>query len=64
MTFVLIKNGVPVAQPSPSNDKDCSGRDLVAALAKTKLTDEESKAWRRELGSARKILKAPVNKWR
>jgi len=63
-TFVLLKNGLPVAQLSPSNEKVCSGHDLAAALAKTKLTDEESKAWRRDLRSARKILKAPVDKWR
>jgi len=64
MTFVLLKNGVPVAQLSPSNEKVCTGRDLAAALAKTKLTDEESKAWRRDIRSARKVLRVPVDKWR
>jgi len=64
MTFVLLKNGLPVAEIAPSNERACSGRDLAAALAKTRLTDEESKAWRRDLRSARKILKAPVDKWR
>jgi prevent-host-death family protein len=64
MTFVLVKNGVPVAQIAPSDDRVCTGRDLAAALAKTRLTDEESKAWRRDLRSGRKILKAPADKWR
>jgi hypothetical protein len=64
MTFVLLKNGLPVAQLAPSNEKVCSGRDLAAALAKSKLTDEESKAWRRDLRSARKTLKAPADRWR
>jgi antitoxin (DNA-binding transcriptional repressor) of toxin-antitoxin stability system len=63
-TFVLLKNGVPVAQLSPSKEKVCSGQDLAAALAKTGLTDKESKAWRRDLRSARKVLKPPVDKWR
>jgi antitoxin (DNA-binding transcriptional repressor) of toxin-antitoxin stability system len=64
MTFVLLKNGLPVAQLVPSDEKSCKGRDLAGVLAKTKLTDEESKAWRRDLRSGRNILKAPVNKWR
>ena len=64
MTFVLLKNGLPVAQLAPSNEKVCTGRDLAAALAKTRLTDEESKAWRRDLRGGRKILKAPADKWR
>lgn len=64
ITFVLLKNGLPVAQLAPSNEKVCTGRDLAAALGKTKLTDEESKAWRRDLRGGRKILKAPVDRWR
>jgi antitoxin (DNA-binding transcriptional repressor) of toxin-antitoxin stability system len=64
MTFVLLKNGLPVAQLVPSHEKVCTGRDLAAALGKTKLTDAESKAWRRDLRSGRKILKAPADKWR
>jgi antitoxin (DNA-binding transcriptional repressor) of toxin-antitoxin stability system len=64
MTFVLLKNGLPVAQLAPSNEKVCTGRDLATALAKTKLTDEESKAWRRDLRSGRNILKAPADRWR
>ena len=63
VTFVLLKNGAPVAQLVPSNDKVCSGRELAAILAKARLTDKESKAWRRDLQASRKTLKVPENKW-
>jgi hypothetical protein len=45
-------------------EKVCTGRDLAEALARTKLSDEEAKAWRRDLKNSRKTLKAPGNKWR
>jgi uncharacterized membrane protein len=45
-------------------EKNCTGPDLAKALAKTSLSVEEAKAWRRDLKSARKMLKAPVDKWR
>lgn len=64
VTFVLLKNGLPVARLGPEPEKICLGRDLVEALGKTELTDEEARAWRRDLHRARKTLKAPVNKWR
>ena len=64
VTFVLLKNGSPVARLVPDNEKVCTGRDLAEALAKAKLSDEEAKAWRRDLKTARKSLKAPVDKWR
>ena len=35
VTFVLLKNGAPVAQLAPNVDKVCTGRDLAALLAKT-----------------------------
>ncbi len=63
VTFVLHKSGVPVAQIVPSTEKVCSGRDLAAIVAKVKLTDRESKAWRRDLQASRKTLKVPGNKW-
>ena len=44
VTFLLIKNGTPVAELTPTREKVCTGRDLAAVLAKTKLTDEEAKA--------------------
>jgi antitoxin (DNA-binding transcriptional repressor) of toxin-antitoxin stability system len=64
VTFVLLKNGSPVARLVPDNGKICTGRDLAEALAKTKLSDAEAKAWRRDLKRARKTLKAPLDKWR
>ena len=64
VTFVLLKNGVPVARLVPDNEKVCTGRDLVEALARTELTSEDAKAWRRDLQAARRTLKAPSDKWR
>ena len=63
VTFVLLKNGVPFARLVPDSEKVCTGRDLAEALAKTELTAQEAKAWRRDLRVARKTLKAPRDKW-
>ena len=64
MTFVLLKNGLPVAQLGPSDEKVCTGRELAAALATVALTEVEAKAWRRDLEVSRKSLPAPVDKWK
>ena len=64
VTFVLLKNGSPVARLVPDKEKVCTGRDLAEALAKAKLTEEEAQAWRRDLKNARKTLKTPLDKWR
>jgi antitoxin (DNA-binding transcriptional repressor) of toxin-antitoxin stability system len=64
VTFVLLKNGEPVARLVPDNEKVCTGRDLAEALAQTKLSDDEARAWHRDLKSARKTLKVPEDKWR
>jgi prevent-host-death family protein len=64
VTFVLLKNGEPVARLVPDSEKVCLGRDLAAALAKTTLSGAEAKAWRDDLKAARKILKPPRNRWR
>jgi prevent-host-death family protein len=64
VSFVLVKNGKPVARLAPEREKVCTGRDLAAALAEAKLSHEEAKAWRRDLKAARKMLKPPINKWR
>ena len=63
VTFVLLKNGSPVAQLVPNREKVCLGSSLAEVLAKTGLTDLEAKAWRRDLRTARKIFKSPVDKW-
>jgi prevent-host-death family protein len=62
-TFVLHKNGVPVARIVPEVLKPRTGPEIAAALAKARLTDEEFAGWRRDLEAARKILLPPVDKW-
>ena len=63
VTFVLLRNGSPVARLVPDNERVCSGRTLSEVLAKARLTDEQFKAWRRDLRASHKTLKAPSNKW-
>jgi antitoxin (DNA-binding transcriptional repressor) of toxin-antitoxin stability system len=64
VTFVLLKNGEPVARLVPDNEKVCVGRDLAEVVAKTDLPQIEARAWHGDLEAARKSLKAPTNKWR
>ncbi len=64
VTFVLLKNGVPVARLVPDSEKVCTGRELAEAVARTELTSEEAKAWRCDLQAGRKTLKATADKWR
>jgi antitoxin (DNA-binding transcriptional repressor) of toxin-antitoxin stability system len=64
VTFVLLKNGAPVARLVPDNEKICSGRDLAGVLSQAKLSDEDAKAWHHDLQTARKTLKSPEDKWR
>lgn len=64
VTFVLLKNGAPVARLVPDAEKVCLGRDLAEALAGTELTQEEASAWRRDLREGRKMLRAPERRWR
>ena len=62
ITFILLKNGSPVARLVPDGDKVCTGRDLAEAL--TELPEDEAQSWQRDLLAARKKLKAPADKWR
>jgi antitoxin (DNA-binding transcriptional repressor) of toxin-antitoxin stability system len=64
VTFVLLKNGLPVARLVPNDEKTCTGRELAEALADVKLSPENALAWQADLRKARKVLKAPVNRWR
>jgi antitoxin (DNA-binding transcriptional repressor) of toxin-antitoxin stability system len=64
ITFVLLKNGSPVARLVPDDEKVCVGRELAEALAKTQLPEDEARAWHRDLQAARKTLKAPADRWR
>jgi hypothetical protein len=62
VTFVLLKNGAPVAQLTPSSEKICLGRDLAATVAKARLTDKEMTSWRRDLRASRESLNKPESK--
>jgi hypothetical protein len=44
-------------------EKVCTESELAKALAKARLSDDGAEAWRRDLRAARKMLKAPVDKW-
>ena len=65
VTFVLLKNGLPVARLTAENpNKICTGRDLAEMLAELDLPEDEAKEWHRDLLAGRKALKAPFNQWR
>jgi antitoxin (DNA-binding transcriptional repressor) of toxin-antitoxin stability system len=64
VSYVLLKNGIPVARLVPEGKKGCTGPELAEALRDLKLSPENAKAWRNDLRRARKILKPPVNRWR
>jgi prevent-host-death family protein len=64
MTFVLLKNGTPVACLVPEEEKVCLGRDLARVLREVDLPTDEAVAWNRDLKKARKSLKPQPDKWR
>ena len=64
VTFVLLKNGSPVARLVPDNEKVCLGSDLAEALATAELPEAEAREWHRDLKAARKTLTPPADKWR
>ena len=64
VTFVLLKNGLPVARLVPDYEKVCLGRDLAKALARAELPQDEAASWHRDLQTARNTLKAPAEQWR
>jgi prevent-host-death family protein len=63
-TFVLLKNGEPVARIVPDNQKVCTGRDVAKALreAKAKLTEKQARDWRADIAASRKAISAPEDK--
>jgi antitoxin (DNA-binding transcriptional repressor) of toxin-antitoxin stability system len=63
-TFVLLKNGSPVARLVPDEEKVCTGSDLAAALLNNRLPEEETKSWHSDLDRARRRLKVLPDKWR
>ena len=64
VTFVLLKNGSPVARLVPDEEKVCTGSDLAAAVLNNRLPEEEAKSWHSDLHRARRRLKALPDKWR
>lgn len=64
VSFVLLKNGIPVARLVPEGKKGCTGPELAAALRKVDLSESEARAWHRDLMAARRALKPPRDKWR
>ncbi len=64
VTFVLLKNGSPVARLVPDNEKVCTGRELAEILRKVELPADEARAWNRDLRAARKKLNRPADRWR
>ncbi len=63
VTFVLLKNGTPVARLVPDGEKVCLGRDLARVLRRVELPADEAVAWNRDLKKARKRLKSQPDKW-
>ncbi|MGA9673629.1 MAG: hypothetical protein WBQ94_30840 [Terracidiphilus sp.] len=67
MTYVLHKNGVPVARISPEVRKLSAGRELAGALREAlkdvHLSEREATAWLHDLEEARRISPPLVHKW-
>jgi antitoxin (DNA-binding transcriptional repressor) of toxin-antitoxin stability system len=67
MTFVLYKNGAPVARIVPEKRKPRTGREIAealrVALKDVHLSEEEATAWLLDLEEARKSLLPAINKW-
>lgn len=63
-SFVLTRNGVPVARLVPAGPETCTGRDLAAVFGNLILGDDEAAAWKSDLKNARKALKKPAEKWK
>ena len=63
-SFVLVKNGRPLARLIPESEKVCTGRELAEALAHVQLSPTEMLTWSKDLEKSRKSLKTPEDKWR
>ena len=62
-SFVLLKNGKPLARLVPETAKKCTGKKLAEVLRKTRLSVKNAGAWRKDLADARKTLKPAADKW-
>jgi prevent-host-death family protein len=68
-SFVLHKNGVPVARIVPEIKKPRTGREIAAALRAARLDGvhlgkDEAMAFLKDLKDARKGMLPVVDKWR
>jgi prevent-host-death family protein len=63
MSFVLLKNGKPVARLVPESESICTGRELAEALGQAELSPEDARTWHQDLAAARNQLIAPRDKW-
>jgi len=63
ISFVLLKNGKPVARLVPENETICTGRKLAEAVARVELPVHEARAWHKDLVAGGKRLRAPGDKW-
>jgi len=64
VTFVLLRNGSPIARIVPDGKRYNTGKDLAEALAKVDLPEGEARAWYKDLQAARKSLRPAKDKWR
>jgi prevent-host-death family protein len=66
-TFVLHKNGSPVARLVREERKPLTGKELAAevreALKDAHLSREEATEWLRELNTSRRTARMPRNRW-
>ncbi|MGB0007224.1 MAG: hypothetical protein WA474_10035 [Candidatus Sulfotelmatobacter sp.] len=63
VTFVLVRNGAPLARLVPNKARICSGRDFAEVLAGAELPDKTARALHRDLQKARRRLKPAAGKW-
>lgn len=64
VTFVLLRNGSPIARIVPDGKRYKTNKELAEALAKVDLPKEEARAWHEDLQAARKSLRPAKDKWR
>ncbi|MGC8549344.1 MAG: type II toxin-antitoxin system prevent-host-death family antitoxin [Acidobacteriaceae bacterium] len=64
VSFVLVRNGEPVARIVPEHGRRTLGGEIADALAGHEgLSREEAAAWRQELEEARESLLPVEDKW-
>jgi len=68
VSFILVKNGNPVARIVPAAHKPTLGKEVAAALRKAveevRLGEEEATSWLHDLEQARGSLPSQARLWR